>query len=285
MEALDGCAEMVRRGMGRPGRRSISGRRASLGDPEFERWWARLLRQGTSPAGAIALIDLYREIDVRAVLPTIDVPDPGPPPPRRPPRPGAPGPLPGGAHPRRPLRRAERRRPPARRSATRTPCSTRSRSSWSAAGAPTSPNGPWPRSSSPTSSAPPRARRELGDRRWRDLLERHDAIVRRQLEVHRGREVKTMGDGFLATFDGPARAIRCACGDPRRAAGNRDRGPRRHPHRRGRADRRGRQRHGGQHRRPHRRPRRRRRGPRLEHGEGARGRLGPRVRRARRATR
>jgi class 3 adenylate cyclase len=50
----------------------------------------------------------------------------------------------------------------------------------------------------------------LGDRRWRDLLERHDAIVRRQLEVHRGREVKTMGDGFLAVFDGPARAIRCA---------------------------------------------------------------------------
>ena len=51
---------------------------------------------------------------------------------------------------------------------------------------------------------------ELGDRRWRDLLERHDAIVRRQLQIHRGREVKTMGDGFLATFDGPARAIRCA---------------------------------------------------------------------------
>jgi class 3 adenylate cyclase len=51
---------------------------------------------------------------------------------------------------------------------------------------------------------------ELGDRRWRDLLERHDAIVRRQLAVHRGREVKTMGDGFLASFDGPARAIRCA---------------------------------------------------------------------------
>jgi class 3 adenylate cyclase len=51
---------------------------------------------------------------------------------------------------------------------------------------------------------------EIGDRRWRDLLERHDAIVRRQLEIYRGSEVKTMGDGFLATFDGPARAIRCA---------------------------------------------------------------------------
>jgi class 3 adenylate cyclase len=50
----------------------------------------------------------------------------------------------------------------------------------------------------------------LGDMRWRDLLERHDAAVRRELAVHRGHEVKTMGDGFLATFDGPARAIRCA---------------------------------------------------------------------------
>ena len=51
---------------------------------------------------------------------------------------------------------------------------------------------------------------ELGDRGWRELLERHDAIVRRQLERHDGREVKHTGDGFLATFDGPARAIVCA---------------------------------------------------------------------------
>jgi class 3 adenylate cyclase len=51
---------------------------------------------------------------------------------------------------------------------------------------------------------------ELGDSRWRDLIETHDALVRRQLERHRGRAVKTLGDGFLATFDGPARGIRCA---------------------------------------------------------------------------
>ena len=44
---------------------------------------------------------------------------------------------------------------------------------------------------------------ELGDRRWRELLATHEAVVRRELERHRGREVKTMGDGFLATFDGP----------------------------------------------------------------------------------
>jgi class 3 adenylate cyclase len=51
---------------------------------------------------------------------------------------------------------------------------------------------------------------EMGDRGWRFLLERHDALFRQALERHRGREVKQMGDGFLATFDGPARAIRCA---------------------------------------------------------------------------
>jgi class 3 adenylate cyclase len=51
---------------------------------------------------------------------------------------------------------------------------------------------------------------EIGDSRWRELLERHNAIVRAELDRHRGREVKSVGDGFLATFDGPARAIRCA---------------------------------------------------------------------------
>jgi class 3 adenylate cyclase len=48
------------------------------------------------------------------------------------------------------------------------------------------------------------------DRAWRDLVGRHDDIIRRQLTVHRGHEIKTLGDGFLATFDGPARVIRCA---------------------------------------------------------------------------
>jgi class 3 adenylate cyclase len=52
---------------------------------------------------------------------------------------------------------------------------------------------------------------ELGDRAWRDLLDRHDQTVRRQIERFRGREVKTVGDGFVATFDGPGRAIHCAC--------------------------------------------------------------------------
>jgi class 3 adenylate cyclase len=51
---------------------------------------------------------------------------------------------------------------------------------------------------------------EMGDRDWRALLDAHDAVVRSQLDRFRGREVKTIGDGFLATFDGPQRAIRCA---------------------------------------------------------------------------
>jgi class 3 adenylate cyclase len=52
---------------------------------------------------------------------------------------------------------------------------------------------------------------ELGDARWRDVLQDHHAVVRRQLARFRGEEIDTAGDGFFASFDGPARAIRCAC--------------------------------------------------------------------------
>jgi class 3 adenylate cyclase len=51
---------------------------------------------------------------------------------------------------------------------------------------------------------------KLGDAAWRDILDRHHGIIRRELISFRGRELKTVGDGFLARFDGPARAIRCA---------------------------------------------------------------------------
>ncbi|WP_338821742.1 adenylate/guanylate cyclase domain-containing protein [Bradyrhizobium septentrionale] len=51
----------------------------------------------------------------------------------------------------------------------------------------------------------------LGDHRWRDLLDHHHAVIRRSLSRFRGREVKMTGDGVLATFDGPARGVRCAC--------------------------------------------------------------------------
>jgi class 3 adenylate cyclase len=179
------------------------------GNPEFERWWARLLRQGTSPSGAIELMNLYREIDVRGVLAAIDVPA-------------------------LVLHRRGDRLVPARQArylAERIPGARYVELS-GRAHLPTvgdqealldeveeflvgSRRAHDPERSLATilftdivGSTETAAR--LGDRRWRDLLERHDATVRRQLAVHRGREVKTMGDGFLATFDGPARAIRCA---------------------------------------------------------------------------
>ena len=53
---------------------------------------------------------------------------------------------------------------------------------------------------------------ELGDARWRAVLSEHDDLARRQIERFGGRAVKSVGDGVLATFDGPARAVRCAAG-------------------------------------------------------------------------
>src|SRR4029079_12063361 len=56
---------------------------------------------------------------------------------------------------------------------------------------------------------------DMGDRRWRELLDRHDAAIRRQLARFRGREIKTAGDSFVATFDGPARGTALRVRDPR----------------------------------------------------------------------
>src|SRR5262249_29258708 len=50
----------------------------------------------------------------------------------------------------------------------------------------------------------------LGDRRWREVLDAHDAAIRTELDRYRGQEINTTGDGFVACFDGPARAVRCA---------------------------------------------------------------------------
>jgi class 3 adenylate cyclase len=51
----------------------------------------------------------------------------------------------------------------------------------------------------------------MGDRRWSERLATHNGLTRAELERFRGREIETTGDGFLATFDGPGRAVRCAC--------------------------------------------------------------------------
>ena len=190
------------------------------GDAQFERWWARLLRQGTSRAGAIALMDLYRELDIRPILSSIDVPT-------------------------LVLHRTDDRIVFARQGrylaeeipgARYVEVEGADHLAWAGDQDALLDEMEEFLVGSRRAHEPERAlatvlftdivgsterAAELGDRRWRDLLERHDAAVRRQLEVHRGREVKMMGDGFLAAFDGPARAIRCAraIGDAVKEAG------------------------------------------------------------------
>ncbi len=207
-EALDRWGEMIRRDWGGPVGLSLWAP-SRVGDREFERWWARLLRQGTSPSGAVALMELYREMDVRSVLPAIDVPTlvlhrggdrmvsaaqgrylaesiPGA---RYVELPGDDH-LPFASDLDEVLEEVEEFLVGSRGAAE----SERALATILFTDIVGS-----------TEKAA-----QLGDRGWRQLLERHDATVRRQLALHRGREVKTMGDGFLATFDGPARAIRCA---------------------------------------------------------------------------
>ena len=177
-------------------------------NPEIQQWWAKLLRLGTSPSGAEAVIRLYVDIDVRAVLPAITAPtlvlhrtgdrmvpvEQG-----RLIAEGIEGArfveVAGNSH--LPLQRPEeivgeieefltgtrREREPDRMLATVMFTDIVDSTKRAA---------------------------QMGDRGWRELLRRHDDLMRRQLQRYRGREVKTMGDGFLATFDGPARAIECA---------------------------------------------------------------------------
>jgi pimeloyl-ACP methyl ester carboxylesterase len=207
-EQLNRWGAVVRRDWGGPVALDIWAP-SRVGDREFERWWGRLLRQGTSPAGAIALMDLYREMDVRSILPAIDVPtlvlhrvddrmisvDQG-----RYLAESIPGArlveLPGRDHlpfagdPDALLGEVEEFLVGSRE-ATESERALATILFTDIVGS--------------TERAA-----ELGDLGWRQLLERHDAAVRHQLSLHRGREVKTMGDGFLATFDGPGRAIRCA---------------------------------------------------------------------------
>jgi class 3 adenylate cyclase len=177
-------------------------------DPLFRDYWGRLLRSGSSPKSAAALMDLYRQIDTRSVLGSISAPT-------------------------LVMHRAGDRAAPV---------------SWGRYLAEHIPGARYVElegidhlpmvdpgqildeleeflTGTRLDHEPDRVlatvmftdivasterAAELGDRRWRDLIETHDGLVRRQLDRHRGRAVKTLGDGFLATFDGPARAIRCA---------------------------------------------------------------------------
>ena len=119
----------------------------------------------------------------------------------------------------------------------------------------------------------------LGDRAWRDLISRHHVVVRRELARFEGTEIDRAGDGFLAVFDGPGRAIQCALAilSAIEPLGLRLRvgvhtGESRGARRRDRGDGRAHRRAGGV-------ARRTRRGPRLEHGEGTGSRVGHLLRR------
>ena len=179
-------------------------------DQRFRDWWARLLRLAASPAAAIALLRMLDEIDVRPVLPTIRVPtlvlqrtgdrivnvENGRYLGRHIPN-AKYVELPGADHfpyvgdTEAILAEIEefltgaRHAPEADRVLATVLFTDIVGSTAHAAG--------------------------MGDQRWRDLLGSYQALVRGELARSRGREVKTLGDGFLATFDGPARAIRCAC--------------------------------------------------------------------------
>jgi class 3 adenylate cyclase/alpha-beta hydrolase superfamily lysophospholipase len=208
-EQLRGFVERVVAEWGGPTALSLWFGAEAAADPALAEWWARLLRAGTSPGGARALLRLYEELDARPALSSISAPtlvvhgrddalvpaalgravaDAIP---------GArylelPGPhLPFAIDDGRAFAAAVeelvtgRLAEPDPERVLATVLVTDIVGSTGQATA-------------------------LGDRAWRELLQRHDDASRREFERFRGREVKQTGDGFLATFDGPARAVRCA---------------------------------------------------------------------------
>jgi pimeloyl-ACP methyl ester carboxylesterase len=177
-------------------------------DQEFCDWWARYLRSSASPAAAAALTSMNSEADVRAVLPTIHLPT-------------------LIVHRTGDLRTDVRG---ARWMAEQIPGARyvelpgEDHLIWA------DPDPILDQVEEFVTGVPPAAvpdrvlltvlftdvvestelLAELGDEAWRGLLDRHDETVRRYLQRYRGREIATTGDGFLAVFDGPARAVRCA---------------------------------------------------------------------------
>ena len=181
------------------------------GDEEFVDWWATYTRMSASPGAAAALWRMNLEIDIRHVLPAVRVPmlvihrtgDVIPVEGARYLAAHIPGAelleLPGGDHAY--FVRAEE---------ILDPLVGFLRRVWA--------QGAWDEEPDRVLStvlftdivgSTARAA-EVGDRAWRGIVEEHHALVRAQLARHRGREVDTAGDGFFASFDGPARAIRCA---------------------------------------------------------------------------
>ena len=190
-----------------PGMRMLAP--GAVGDPKAERAWGRFIRAGTSPGGAMALMALYSEMDVREALPVIE-------------------------QPTLIMHRAndEAIRPANGRYLAERIAGARYLEIPGTDHAFFSGNSeliayeieefvtgvrhvPEPRRVLSTVMFTDIVRSterasELGDSRWRELLDRHDELVRRHIERHDGRPIKSTGDGFLATFSGPARGIEAA---------------------------------------------------------------------------
>ena len=180
-----------------------------VGDERFRQWWARFERLGASPSAVIALMRMNSQIDVRHILPTIRVPT-------------------------LVLHRAGDTRvnvEGGRYLAANIPGAKYvefpgiDHVLWATDASPVADEIEEFLTGTHAESEPDRVlatvlftdivdstgrAEEMGDRAWRVLLDQHDRIVRSEIGRFRGREIKTLGDGFLATFDGPARAVRCA---------------------------------------------------------------------------
>ena len=180
-------------------------------DPTFQNWWSRYERLGASPAAVAALMRLYKEIDVRDILPTIRVPT-------------------------LVIHRTGDKIVPVRSGrsyAKHIPGARLLEVSGDDhlffvgdnAAEITDAIEEFLTGSRPAVTVDrvlatvlftdivgsTEKAAALGDRRWRDVLDNHHATIRRNLARFRGHEIKTTGDGILATFDGPARGVRCAC--------------------------------------------------------------------------
>jgi class 3 adenylate cyclase len=172
-------------------------------DPQVVSWTRRMFRQGASPGAALALRRMVMSVDIRDVLPSIRVPT-----------------LIAHTSVRRDESAYIAERIPGAR---RIQLNGRERVFWLADGFPEAiaefTRAAWGEPEPDTLLATvlftdivgsTAKAAELGDRSWSDLVERHHALIRAQLDRYRGREFDTAGDGFFATFDGPIRAIRCA---------------------------------------------------------------------------
>ena len=181
----------------------------SMGDQRLRQWWARFERQAASPGASMALLRMAYEIDVRSVLPAITVPT-------------------------LVLHRSGDRMVPVEhgryiarhiRGAKYVELPGSDHTFWTGdteallaevqeflTGVRSGPEPDRVLATVLFTDIVGSSERavELGDHRWRDLLESYYAVARRQLDRFRGREIDTAGDGLFATFDGPARAVRCA---------------------------------------------------------------------------